>query len=225
MSTVSAATNTLFEELEPQSEQRVPKKVLDRDDFMLLFIKQLPYQDPMKPMETDQMAMQLAMFNQVDQLFNLTDKFEEVVEAFQHQEMVAFSSMVGRLVKVESSTGRVEEGRFLGATLKLEEAASKVKVKIFDEKGTLVKTIDLGSLPAGEHRISWDATNEQGETVSDGNYQLRFEWENEEVEASVETIGRVTGAVLGETPQLVINGSQKIDLQDVLEIVEQGGKS
>ncbi|HFB83209.1 MAG TPA: flagellar hook assembly protein FlgD, partial [Thermodesulfatator sp.] len=65
---------------DPQEKgQRVPKKVLDRDDFMMLFITQLQYQDPMNPIQNNEMAQQLALFNQVDQLFNLNENFEKLV--------------------------------------------------------------------------------------------------------------------------------------------------
>jgi len=51
---------------QPADLKRIPKKVLDREAFMQLFIKQLQFQDPMKPVENHEMALQLAAFNQVD---------------------------------------------------------------------------------------------------------------------------------------------------------------
>ena len=53
--------------------QRVAKKVLDMQDFIQLFITQLQYQDPMNPIENNEMAIQLALFNQVDQLFKINE--------------------------------------------------------------------------------------------------------------------------------------------------------
>lgn len=224
--TGTSTTEKLFQELDTGPKQRVPKKVLDRDDFMLLFIKQLEYQDPMKPLDNNEMATQLALFNQVDQLFDLNEKVDQAVKLAKNQEMGIITSLVGRLVRIKSSTGRVEDGRFLGATLKLDTPVSDAKLKIFSQDGTLVKTLDLGGLSAGEHQISWDATNDAGEKLPDGNYRLRLECTGEDdVKATLETIGRVTRALLGDNPELVVNGTEKTKLEDLLEIIDGGGAS
>jgi len=54
-----------------------------------------------------------------------------------------------------------------------------VSLKIYDLKGHLVKTIDLGNTPAGyylsrEQAIHWDGRNNTGEKVSSGIYFYQF---------------------------------------------------
>ncbi|QJA06809.1 hypothetical protein FVE67_08410 [Thermosulfurimonas marina] len=193
---------------QPLALERVPKKTLSRDDFMLLFIKQLQFQDPMKPIENNEMAMQMALFSQVDQLFDLNQNFEKILELARDFSLSATTSLLGKTVKVKGDYGRVEGGKFLGAEFELEEPAQGVEVVITDEQGRLVKRLSLGSLPAGKHRVEWDATDENGNPVPDGNYRLRviLPGKNPQDTPSLLVTGRVTGAVLGDTPQVVVNG-------------------
>lgn len=52
-----------------------------------------------------------------------------------------------------------------------------VSVRVYNMLGQVVKTLVNGTLPAGVHRLSWDATDEGGATVSSGMYIYRLESE------------------------------------------------
>ncbi len=204
---------------QPLALDRVPKKTLNREDFILLFIKQLQYQDPMKPIENNEMAMQMALFSQVDQLFDLNENFEEFMQTVREQRISLLSSLVGRGVKIKGDYGRVEAGKFLGAEFELEEPAAEVSVAIYDEKGREIKRLDLGALSAGKHRIDWDATDKDGELVSDGNYRLKVFTSGKPAEATLWVYGRVTGALLGDEAQVVVNGENRVKTEEIEEIL------
>ena len=55
-------------------------------------------------------------------------------------------------------------------------AAGPVVVRIFDAGGRLVRSIDLGRLPAGEHVTRWDGRLQDGETAASGVYFYRIEF-------------------------------------------------
>jgi len=200
---------------------RVPKKILSREDFMLLFVKQLQFQDPMHPIENHEMAMQLALFNQVDQLFDLNQKFDKFLDTSRGFYLSNLASFVGKLVKVKGEYGRVEGGKFLGAEFELKEPARGVEVVIKDEKGALVKRLSLGDLLPGKHAIAWDATDENGNPVPDGNYliHLVIPGKNPQETPPLSVTGRVTGAVLGDEPQLVVNGEMFLKPSEINELV------
>lgn len=50
------------------------------------------------------------------------------------------------------------------------DKASTVTVEIFNTAGQSVKVLHSGFLPAGEHRMSWDATDETGAPLNSGTY-------------------------------------------------------
>ncbi len=206
---------------QPANLSRIPKKVLDKEAFMQLFITQLQYQDPMKPIENHEMALQLAAFNQVDQLMNLNDKLSQLVNLYKANEFTLFANLVGKSVKVEGNTVRIEKGKFLGAEFELTEPANKALVTIRDAQGKVVKTLTLYNLPKGVNTISWDGTDDNGNVLPDGNYKISITV-GEGKEATTVTprvVAKVTGAVLGETPLLKINDSETLKLDQIKEIL------
>ncbi|WP_022853074.1 flagellar hook assembly protein FlgD [Thermodesulfatator atlanticus] len=216
---------SLFQEVDTNKPKiREPKKVLDRDDFMVLFIKQLEFQDPLKPLENNEMATQLALFNQVDQLFDLNEKIKQLVDIAQNDNLQTISGLIGKKALVKSSTGRVENGNFLGGKLILEQPINDVALKIYDEKGKLIKTLDIGALSAGEHSIDWDAKDKDGNPVSDGNYRFYVETPTAEEKSyvTIKTVGRITGALLEDNKyQLLFNGHEEIDLSELEKIMAE----
>lgn len=52
-----------------------------RTDYMTLLITQLQNQNPLEPMDNDQMAAQLAQFSQLEQLENLNTRFADVLNS------------------------------------------------------------------------------------------------------------------------------------------------
>jgi flagellar basal-body rod modification protein FlgD len=206
---------------QPANLTRIPKKVLDREDFVKLFITQLQYQDPMQPIENNEMALQLAAFNQVDQLSKLNESFENLLEFVKAQEFGYAGNMVGKLVKVEGNVGRVEGGSFLGASFELDEPANQALVTIRDASGKIVRTITLQNLIKGAHTLDWDAKDNSGNQVPDGNYKISITVGEGENAKSITPIitGRVTSVVFEDgKAKLKVNDEQTINLEDLKEI-------
>ena len=51
----------------------------------------------------------------------------------------------------------------------------RVRLKIYDVKGSLVKTLFDGILPAGFRQITWDGTDNRGSGVGSGVYFYRLQ--------------------------------------------------
>jgi len=206
---------------QPTNLTRIPKKVLDREDFIKLFITQLQYQDPMNPIENNEMAIQLALFNQVDQLMNINDTIKELKDLIENFQLNYAVSLIGKLVKIEGNIGRVENDKFLGGEFTLEEPYNKVEIIITDSQGKLIKKLELYNLEKGTHKILWDATDINGNIVPDGNYFISitaFKGEQPETIIPI-VISKITGAILGESTKLVLNGKNQIDIDQIKEIL------
>ncbi len=50
-----------------------------------------------------------------------------------------------------------------------------VTVRVFDVRGRLVRDLQEGVLPAGEHRFVWRGEDEQGAAVASGVYVYRVD--------------------------------------------------
>lgn len=86
--TVKAAGNNDYSL--PKNE-RVPKKVLDKNDFLNLLVAQLKNQDPLEPQSNEQFIATMAQFNSLETLSSL-DKNTQYNQAM---------SMVGKPVTVQ----------------------------------------------------------------------------------------------------------------------------
>ncbi len=221
MSTIQDVNNTLFQELNTNTQEVTPKHELDEDDFMLLFITQLEYQDPLNPLDNNEMATQLALFNQVDQLSSINEQIEQLVSISQDQEIANYASLIGRVVETESQICRVENGQFLGASFSIDEPVSDAQINIYSLDGQLIKSMDLGGIPAGNYQIYWDATDNEGNQVDDGDYIISITLDGStSSQPTIKTIGRITGAYLGEDESyLIFNDQEHISLDDIEEIL------
>ena len=80
-------------------------------DYMKLLVTQLQHQDPLEPMDNNQMASQLAQLSSLEQLENMNGTFREVLAS---QERLQAMALIGRQVDfipeghVGALTGRVD---------------------------------------------------------------------------------------------------------------------
>jgi flagellar hook assembly protein FlgD len=70
-------------------------------DYMKLLVAQLQNQNPLEPLDNNQMASQLAQLSQLGQIENLNSKFADVLSTVQKSYA---SSLVGRQVSFASET-------------------------------------------------------------------------------------------------------------------------
>ena len=76
-----------------ESSQQTEKKSgsnLDKDDFLLLLVTQMQYQDPLQPTDNTEYVAQLAQFSELEQMQNLnsttvnTSAFSLVLQSYSH---------------------------------------------------------------------------------------------------------------------------------------------
>jgi flagellar basal-body rod modification protein FlgD len=202
---------------------------LGKSAFLKLLITQLQNQDPLNPMEGVEFTSQLAQFSQLEQLFSLNNSFVGMNAALQAQNNFRAMDIVGKEIKAAGTTLSVTEGVSTGGYYKIEEPAASVVVSIYDENGSLVRTLDLGAKAAGEYEIDWDGRNGSGQTVPDGQYTFDIVASDADKQPiSVESAmwGKVTGVRFDEegTPTLMMKDIE-VALTDIIEIVSPAAES
>ncbi len=208
---------------QPKGLKRIPKKVLDKQDFIKLFITQLQYQDPMKPIDNNEMAMQLALFNQVDQLFNINDTLKTFKDYLYKNDLTYATSLIGKKVKMEGNIGRVEDGKFFGGEFTLDKPVNTLDITIRDENGKVIRNITLHNLSKGTHKIEWDGKDNNGNPVKDGNYKFTVTIQDGKKPEPVQTYmyAKITGVLLEDKDniKLVANDNVQIDLDKIKEVL------
>ncbi|HBD08404.1 MAG TPA: flagellar hook capping protein [Syntrophobacteraceae bacterium] len=196
---------------------------LGMNDFLTLFTTQLQYQDPTNPMESYELASQLASFSSVEQLTNLNSSIKDIQSYLTSLVSTQMVSMMGKEVVGSGNTMELQDGEISSGSYQIGSAA-KVTVSIYDENGSLVRTQSLGQQSAGTHAISWDGRNNAGTKVSNGNYTFKVEAvgsDGNAVSAQTKVQGTVSSVRMENgTSYLLLNGSDSLKLSatDVLEV-------
>lgn len=70
-------------------------------DYMKLLVTQLKNQNPLEPMDNDEMASQLTLFSQLEQLESMNSNFAKVLETVEHNYA---TSLIGKEVSFVGET-------------------------------------------------------------------------------------------------------------------------
>lgn len=207
----------------PQFVDPAERGTLDRDDFMKLFITQLQYQDPMAPMESAEMASQVAQFNMVDLMYKNNEAMESLVAAYQAQSRLGSLSLLGREVQYKGTGIPVDESGPRPFYLEAKTPSVSTTVTILDPSGATVRTLDMGALEAERYPLEWDGLDESGNPVPPGMYTVRIDARDatgEPVEVSTWTSGIVSGIAYSDEnePLLSIAGGPEISIYDVWKV-------
>ena len=142
---------------------------LNANAFMTLFLAQLQNQDPTNPMQSYELAAQLAQFTTVQELnqaATLLGNLQGYTSAINNAQI---TSLVGQQVTAQSSTINVTSGNPSALSYTL-SAPATLTMTIKDSTGATVNTLNLGSQSAGNYSVPWTGKDSNGNTVADGAY-------------------------------------------------------
>lgn len=153
--------------------------VSGKEDFLRLLIAQLRMQSPLKPYEGQELAVQLAIFSQLEQLLSVRQLLElQVSQLSGLTETVgnaATPALVGAHVRAESAWLQLSaDSTDIQFGYELPEAAQHVQVELFTPSGAMVRKWEFQDVPAGAHSVSWDGRSATGERLPPGKYVIRI---------------------------------------------------
>lgn len=148
---------------------------LDMNAFLRMFTTQLKYQDPTNPLESYELAAQLAQFSTVEKLTDISARLEEQKQYLVSLTNTQMVQMIGKEVIGAYDAIRVNDGSLTNASYELPTQAASVTVKIYTEGGVLVRTLDVGAKNPGRYDIKWDGKDQSGSTVPNGTYRFNVE--------------------------------------------------
>lgn len=208
------------------------KSSLGKDDFFKLMMAQLKNQSPLDPTDSSKYAAELAQFSSLEQLQNMNDSLSQNINAnymlTQSVNNTLTAALIGKSAKLNSNQIKYDgqsEGEF---TYKLPVQASTATVKILDQNGTIVKSYENVPMTAGEHKLSWDFTDNSGDEVANGDYTVKVEAttpDGDPMTTDIYTTGVIQAVRFTESgTSIVVNGSE-YSLSDVFEILQSNDSS
>ncbi len=197
---------------------------MDKDSFMKLMIAQMKHQDPTNPMQSHELAAQLAQFSSVEQLQNVNKTLEEMKDGQKPTESFQALNFIGKAVSGDSSKlVRVKGDRSHDFSYTLAGDAKEAKLKVRNSAGEIVRTIDMKELKKGSNSFTWNGLDERGQAVPAGEYQFFLEAtaaNGQKLGVKTDFEGIISG--LNYTPEgpVLLVGTQSVKLKDVKKIVD-----
>jgi flagellar basal-body rod modification protein FlgD len=200
-----------------------PGGAMGKDQFMKLLIAQMQNQDPMNPMQGDQMAAQLAQFSSLEQLQQMNETLSG--QAASQGSLLGAIQSTAAINTIGHSILAAGNGLQIGGTngatsvtADLAGAGATATLHIFDANGKDVgsralgatsggrQTFDIGSaadgLPAGNYTYSIDVKDAAGAPVAVTTYVK----------------GRVDGVSSGPTGLVLNIGALAIPYSNVIQV-------
>lgn len=206
-----------------QQEANKPSAVkgITRDDFLKLLIVQLQNQDPMKPLDNQEFAAQLATFNSLEQLMGINEKLKTLESKQLVLNQLGATSLIGKEIITYGNKLSLKEGSETPVRYELSADSTRVVVNLFDVNGELVRVLELGSQKAGEQTTNWDGRDRLGRPLPTGIYGFEinaFDAAGKKVAATGRVQGLVTGVNLEGSEPLLEIGDLRVPVSVVTGI-------
>ena len=140
------------------------------DNFLTLLTKQLQYQDPLSPLDTNQFTQQLVQFTSVEQQIETNSKLDSLLAVQSDNQAMAALSFLNNVIEAQSDQAVLQNGS-ADITYDLSSDAQTATLVIKDANGNTVRTMPVETT-TGSHELTWDGKDQSGHQLDDGVYDI-----------------------------------------------------
>ena len=178
--------------------------------FLTLFTTQLKNQNPLDPMQNEAFVAQLAQFSQLEATTKMSTNIDTLVKSMSNSQSSNASSMIGKTVAIADGKA-IKYGEPVEGSVTLDKDVDGITLKVFDSKGSVVRTGQIGAQKKGDYPFTWDGLDNDGNPAADGIYRIeatvsRF---GQNSKAAVQTMAAVRSVTTDTT-----TGDMKLELAD-----------
>ena len=168
-----------------------PDSKLGTDEFLQLFLTELKYQDPTEPMDNEKILTQTSQLSTLESNEELQTSLKLLADGLQASSQFAIISAIGKTANTGNDSVQIEGGNSVNFSMLFKNPIENGTIKITDANNNTVKTMDLSAHQnsKGSLNFSWDATNNDGLIVDDGDYKIVASYLNTNGKANTSTLG------------------------------------
>ncbi|NDV23268.1 flagellar hook assembly protein FlgD [Desulfovibrio sp. JC022] len=214
---------TYLNNVNKNAKPKTPSKDLNKDAFLKLFVTQLKNQDPVNPMDNKEQLAQLAQFSSLERLTNISKAMDGLTKTVKTVIGLNATGYIGKTVMAKGISVSKDGSETTSASISLPAACKSVYVDIFDKKGALVRSVEMGSKSAGKFDFKWDGMDKDKKAAADGQYRIVVRAESssgKKVLANIEVSGKVKAVnTAGGQNILELEDGRKVLLSNVTRVV------
>ena len=201
-----------------------PGGKLGKDEFLKMLVAQLRHQDPMNPMDGQQMAAQLAQFSSVEQLVALNEKLDAQATSdaalLQSLNNNVAIGTIGRTVLAVGDGLEIPAANAQATTVSFTVGGSggAATLKILDAEGQVVGSRPLGVVQGGKQSVPLGAA---AAGLAPGAYRYAVEVTDAKgAPVAVQTLvsGTVDGVRYDAAGAVLTAGPLSIDIGKVVQV-------
>jgi len=195
--------------------------LISKEQFLILFIEQLKNQDPLSPLQPNELTGQLAQFSSLEQLTGINERLDALAGSAKETTSSALLGLIGKSVRFEGGHLVLRDGEASSVTYALEAGADRVTATVRAADGSVVRVVELGSQGAGEHTVTFDGDGEDGSVLPDGSYTVEITAAAPGADPEivpVSSLATVDGVDLSSDPPTVLVAGQRIALEQIHEV-------
>ena len=197
--------------------------IMGKEDFLTLLVAQLQNQDPLNPDEPTEFTAQLAQFSSLEQLFTLNDTMKNLATSNANPDRFATLQTIGKNVVYQESSFDYDGKDPIELGYQLDGPAAEVQLTI-KKDGAAVAVLDGTELTKGNHFLSWDGLDDNGDPAGSGSYNVSISvkaGEGESVAGSPLLKSEVTGVDLtGEYGGKLLTKAGEVAFTSILGVYD-----
>jgi len=153
-----------------------PKGVLGKDDFMKLLLTELQYQDPTSPTDTEKILTQTSQLASLESADNTNSTLDKLAASLGSSQQFSTISAIGKTADLGSDSIAHDKGTDSTFEIYFPKAVEQGIVSITDGDGNTVKTLDVGTNPAGVYQFKWNGTDTLGNQAESAVYHVNAQY-------------------------------------------------
>ena len=225
MSSVNAV-NPNNKDIQLDTSGKKPNQELDKNAFMQLLVTQLQYQDPLNPMDNQQMMAQMAQFTALEQMMNVSNTVEKQLAHSLIGQYVEYQYTNPETQKIDYLLGKVDYIKTSGGNTYIGIGENEVTMK------DIMQVVDASNIQA--NTSPFDLIGKTVQAVVEGKIPGKPDTDTDtdtnkvpDIKAGEKAIieGEVLGVVMKEGNPYVVLGTgehkMEIEFKKVQNVVEK----
>lgn len=196
------------------------KSILGKDDFMQLLLVELQHQDPTEPMDSEKILTQTSQLATLESAENTNNALSDLAASLGNSQQFTTIAAIGKTADLGSDAIAHEEGSSSTFEVYFPNDVQSGTIDITDAEGGVVKTLDVGTNPAGVYQFTWDGSDKNGNFANAGIYHVNSVYTGQD-EVSYQTrLGAypIDSVKFEGSETLVKVGSNYVPLSQVKEV-------